>query len=1110
MASRFGLELVYPTHINKVPTNQAVVDIIFVHGLFGNPQHTWTGKKTDSETKKTEEVFWVQQLLPAVLPNARIFTWGYDADVTHLLSNSSQATIFEHSRTLLSDISDERITEEDEKRGIIFVCHSLGGVLVKDALNCSQTERTHLKKILPATIGVVFLGTPHRGSTGASMGKWAFEAMRALAKKPNMTLLRDLERSSETLDRIGRGFSQLLGDKMIKIQSFYEEVPMKGLMVVDRSSYAIWDSTEIAIGIPADHSAMTKYSSPSEIGFKRVSAVLRRWTTEYASTMLPSKPHPPSCKLYEKDYLTRYPCLRSLNRPEGRYRFEDLKPAHTKTFQWLFTEELPFLRWLRGDLTKSQRIFWISGKPGSGKSTLMKLALQSRETRELLQAGCSARPILASFFFYDRGTPFQKSMEGFLYELLYQILDQAKELMPVVCPTFEREIFPRAAENPSNFSRSGAQAAPGSKEAFRQYFSYDEDIDLPLHPKWDMQINWTLRQLQRCLREILTQRHTPIKLCLFVDGLDEYNGSSSQADTAHSRDPMQVDNLHREIADFLTGLIDAADGTVVDVRICAASRPLSIFELLYGGNPDLIIQIHEQTRSDILNYTSARLEHALHDASADEDIQSLQLLCDEIAEKASGVFIWVRLAVNELIEGISDGDTISQLRQRLSVIPEELGHLYRRILERIKSKYAREAYLMLQVVLCIDRPIMMKDLFAIVDFELRGPSAAAAPYPPYPTASQTQLKRRLMSRCLGLLELTNDSNVRERKQYVQFLHLTLKEYLDLENGNNSLAVFRGDREIDPQNMGFDFLGQFEERYPDDYLRIYNSGGSSEAPAQTSSTISKPAKQGPSEQEPKNDEDIKDEEVICSLSGKSRTELTKDQLLCYAVCFNQLSYVRRKLFPSPAPARRRKMFPSPLHCSLNPSGFDPALTMERASDDMIHLLLEDKAMLKDNYLGRTPLVHLIVDNPFFSEKSLNIVRSLLENGADPNAIVFYLAKGDGSNRPDMPDSERGWTRLLNHTILHTAFDSEIRRPLLEMLCEHGANVDSALSLVNGHYDREELLNLLKLGDKNVAAPSTPLSEQHIKVEAVSPTPPAPRTLLQTLGSYFFKGAQLLTG
>ncbi|KAL9628275.1 MAG: hypothetical protein Q9204_005989 [Flavoplaca sp. TL-2023a] len=68
-------------------------------------------------------------------------------------------------------------------RPIVFVAHSLGGTVVKDLkkmLNASRTEVTYLKQILPATHGTIFLGTPHRGSAVASLGKLAQEVTRVL------------------------------------------------------------------------------------------------------------------------------------------------------------------------------------------------------------------------------------------------------------------------------------------------------------------------------------------------------------------------------------------------------------------------------------------------------------------------------------------------------------------------------------------------------------------------------------------------------------------------------------------------------------------------------------------------------------------------------------------------------------------------------------------------------------------------------------------------------------------------------------------------------------------------------------------------------------------
>jgi hypothetical protein len=99
-------------------------------------------------------------------------------------------------------------------------------------LCASRNEVTYLKDILPATYGIIFLGTPHRGSSIASLGKMAQETTKLLWKRPNVGVLRDLESSSQTLDRIGRGFSQILVETPIEIQSFREELPTKGIMVL--------------------------------------------------------------------------------------------------------------------------------------------------------------------------------------------------------------------------------------------------------------------------------------------------------------------------------------------------------------------------------------------------------------------------------------------------------------------------------------------------------------------------------------------------------------------------------------------------------------------------------------------------------------------------------------------------------------------------------------------------------------------------------------------------------------------------------------------------------------------------------------------------------------
>jgi len=70
--------------------------IVFVHGLTGNRETTWTHKNG---------VFWPEHLLPHDLRDARIATWGYDADVVHARSTASSNTLRDHGKALAGDIA---------------------------------------------------------------------------------------------------------------------------------------------------------------------------------------------------------------------------------------------------------------------------------------------------------------------------------------------------------------------------------------------------------------------------------------------------------------------------------------------------------------------------------------------------------------------------------------------------------------------------------------------------------------------------------------------------------------------------------------------------------------------------------------------------------------------------------------------------------------------------------------------------------------------------------------------------------------------------------------------------------------------------------------------
>jgi hypothetical protein len=126
--------------------------MVFVHGLTGNRKTTWTHKNG---------TFWPRTLAEDV-PNARIMTFGYDADVVKLWGMAGSNNLRGHGKDLAFAVSDRR--RDCRSRPIVFVAHSLGGLVCQQTLLiCVEGDR-NLEKVFKSTLGVIFMGTPHAGS----------------------------------------------------------------------------------------------------------------------------------------------------------------------------------------------------------------------------------------------------------------------------------------------------------------------------------------------------------------------------------------------------------------------------------------------------------------------------------------------------------------------------------------------------------------------------------------------------------------------------------------------------------------------------------------------------------------------------------------------------------------------------------------------------------------------------------------------------------------------------------------------------------------------------------------------------------------------------------
>ena len=122
------------------------------------------------------------------------------------------------------------LTIQESRRPIIFIAHSLGGIIVKQALVWAHREPRY-KTVKDHTIGVVFFGTPHRGSDKANYGKTLANVATGVMHKPQSKLISALQSNSETLIRLTSEFK--FEAPNMEIMTFYETQPMsifKGLV----------------------------------------------------------------------------------------------------------------------------------------------------------------------------------------------------------------------------------------------------------------------------------------------------------------------------------------------------------------------------------------------------------------------------------------------------------------------------------------------------------------------------------------------------------------------------------------------------------------------------------------------------------------------------------------------------------------------------------------------------------------------------------------------------------------------------------------------------------------------------------------------------------------
>ena len=369
-----------------------------------------------------------------------------------------------------------------------------------------------------------------------------------------------------------------------------------------------------------------------------------------------------------------------------------------------------FKQWLQN----AEFFFWIQGKPGSGKSTLMfHLSRQEKEVLDQLNSASRGIFKIAYFFFdFRAGRGIANNLEGLLRSLYGQIV----------------------------------RANPKESSGLAELYS---------GPRWSAQ-SLDLNVLRDSLAQLL--RRLPVNFCLFIDGLDEYQGNII------------------DLLEFLKTLPHKLQGEKI-LKICLASRPEPVLVLALESQPGL--KMHDHNYVGIESYASIAIKN-LQLSSLDES--SLLKFPSGIAERAHGIFLWARFALTEVVESYASGESIDQLILRLEALPPSLKELYTTILMRIPERDLNDARLLFQLVCSNVEQVtirQIKEAEAIAwgrfqDFEIEKPYALE------------RFQKRLRAKGRGLLEEVSNSD--GDHNLVKTIHRSVDTFLQCKGWLTGLNI----------------------------------------------------------------------------------------------------------------------------------------------------------------------------------------------------------------------------------------------------------------------------------------------------------------------------------
>ncbi|KAI1405921.1 hypothetical protein F4819DRAFT_320439 [Hypoxylon fuscum] len=403
--------------VNKPRDQVGGIDIVALHGLNGHYKKTWSAPLAESP----QHYNWLEDALPKEIPTARIMSFGYDSAVF----SKSVADISDFAEQLLEELLVKRYNPEERKRPLLFLCHSLGGIVFKKALIRAR-ERDRYEELLRMVRGVAFFGTPHQGSKTANWGTIIANILNAASFELNMntTLINNLEKQSGVLFEISESFVDR--GKGLKITSFYETRKLGGtnFVVVPKSSALLIVANETPVPLNGDHRSICRFSNTGE-DKARLQLVMGKLKTMVDDAVSRDATFVPGLSPRQLKH-----CLKELY-PGDYESFKDFNVTRTPgTCEW-FLRHNEYLEWRN---EKQSCLLWVSANAGCGKSTLAKFLVDHLRTSRS-PPNSSSESIC--HFFFKEGIHGQHNTVLALRAILHQIISRDKALSRHLVPEYK-------------------------------------------------------------------------------------------------------------------------------------------------------------------------------------------------------------------------------------------------------------------------------------------------------------------------------------------------------------------------------------------------------------------------------------------------------------------------------------------------------------------------------------------------------------------------------------------------------------------------------------------------------------------------------------------------